>query len=538
MSSDDGDSNLVWVGIGLGVFASMTGTIGKQMLRLSGVLEKQKLKYNAKVALTVGLLLNALVGPLVDMASYAFAPQSIIAPLAGLDVVWNTITAPCTLGEKLTYPVIFGVILIATGATGTSFFGNREDTAYTVELLKDKFARWEVAGYGIVLAVWLSFNIVFLQKRNLKPEEDIISQPSEISKDSSFMYVKGDLTDTIRGLSLGMTAGSIAGNMFCVKGFIELVQASIKEQNSSIWADWLPYVLLVGAVVFAVSNLFFLTKATREYEALFMGAVFEGTAIVCGAVSGVIVYSDLDALEWYQRIMYFVCLGAISTGVLIVAFNSPTDLQKDIDKQTQVITTAMQDLQKNKEEVIVEHVESHSSKEKSPHNMYPSSPRSKGVGMSPMAKHGGQVLFHLSLEDGGESPSKPTSPTQARIVEDETSKELASTPPPSQQQSTTVGADSPQRLEFDLEKQATAPEQAPSASDKAKLTLPIKSKKTGDQDKKADSEVTSGLTNPKAVALSKTCSEEEKPETPVAIEDAVKGPAPGASAGLACCSGW
>ena len=67
------------------------------------------------MALTTGLVLNTAFGPIVDMAAYAFAPQSLIAPFGGLDVVWNTLSAPYTLGETLTRPRILGCSLIAGG---------------------------------------------------------------------------------------------------------------------------------------------------------------------------------------------------------------------------------------------------------------------------------------------------------------------------------------------------------------------------------------------------------------------------------------
>lgn len=316
-------ANLVWVGIMLGVFASMTGTIGKQLLRFSELLKKRGLRHNSKVARGIGLALNTAVGPIVDMASYAFAPQSLIAPLGGLDVVWNTLSAPFTLGETLTKTVVLGVAMIAGGATGTSFFGNKDDKVYTTAMIKDTLARWQVLVYMIVLLIWLAFNILVLQKRSANPK----GEP----------WATGD---PIRGLSLGMTAGSISGNMFCVKGFIELVEASIRDEDSSIWADYLPYILLVGAIVFAVCNVFFLDKATRQYNALFMGAVFEGSLIVCAAVSGIIVYSDLDHVEWSSRILYFSCLGCIVAGVLIVAHASSKDHLEELQTQCDIAICA------------------------------------------------------------------------------------------------------------------------------------------------------------------------------------------------------
>uniref|UniRef100_A0A7S1W3Q0 Magnesium transporter n=1 Tax=Alexandrium catenella TaxID=2925 RepID=A0A7S1W3Q0_ALECA len=307
---------MLWLGICLAVVASMTGTAGKQCFRFSQLQTEKGTRpalFTAKVSLACGYLLNIIVGPLVDMGSYAFAPQSVIAPLGGLDVVWNTLSAPCTLGERLTPSLVWGCVLISGGATGTSFFGSKEDKAFDIEKLRDTLFRWAVLVYMLVLLAWLAFNMVVLIPRSAAPR----GEPFKTG-------------DKWRGLSLGMTAGSIAGNMFCVKAFVEIVQASIRESTGAYWLDWLPYALFLGALFFASSNLYFLTQAMREYEALFMGAVFEGTLICAACVSGVVVFSELEALQAWQVVIYWMAVLGVILGIITVAFgcmNAPDDAE-------------------------------------------------------------------------------------------------------------------------------------------------------------------------------------------------------------------
>jgi len=319
---------MIWLGIILGVFASMTGTIGKQLLRFSELQKENGSTFVSTAALSGGLALNVAVGPLVDMGSYAFAPQVVIAPLGGLDVVWNTLIAPCTLGEKLTPTLLVGVVLIAAGATGTSFFGHHDDQEYTLQVIEDTFVRPGVGIYLGFLALWAAFNILVLQPRSAASE----GEP----------WAPGD---KIRGLSLGMTAGSISGNMFCVKAFVELVETSIRRKDAGIWAHWIPYVLLLGAVFFALSNVFFLQKAMREYEALFMGAVFEGTLIISACISGFVVFADGENLKWWQLLLYWLMLIGMVVGILLVAVGVDRSLPEeplrgDEDKSLPTHTTS------------------------------------------------------------------------------------------------------------------------------------------------------------------------------------------------------
>jgi len=239
------------------------------------------------------------------LGSYAFAPQSVIAPLGGLDVVWNTITAPLTLGETLTKSLFCGCVVITGGAIMTSLVGSHDSGDYTADVMQSIIIRPAVLVYLLAFGAWLLFNVLVLIPRSAAPK----GQP----------WTPGD---RLRGLSLGMTAGSISGNMFCVKAFVEVVQDSIVRGTGEAWATWIPYVLLLGAVFFAVSNLYFLTKAMREYEALFMGAVFEGSLIISACISGAVVFCEMERLQSWQIGLYWAAILALVGGIVLVCKGS------------------------------------------------------------------------------------------------------------------------------------------------------------------------------------------------------------------------
>jgi hypothetical protein len=41
------------------------------------------------------------IGPLAEVSAYAFAPQSLLAPLDGFDVIWNILPQPELAQRKL-----------------------------------------------------------------------------------------------------------------------------------------------------------------------------------------------------------------------------------------------------------------------------------------------------------------------------------------------------------------------------------------------------------------------------------------------------
>eukprot|EP00416_Gambierdiscus_australes_P002029 CAMPEP_0171135632 /NCGR_PEP_ID=MMETSP0766_2-20121228/130140_1 /TAXON_ID=439317 /ORGANISM="Gambierdiscus australes, Strain CAWD 149" /LENGTH=230 /DNA_ID=CAMNT_0011599141 /DNA_START=36 /DNA_END=724 /DNA_ORIENTATION=- len=126
-----------------------------------------------------------------------------------------------------------------------------------------------------------------------------------------------------------MTAGSISGNMFCVKAFVEVCQDSVLRGKAEYWTHWLPYGLFAGALFFALSNLYFLIKAMREYEALFMAAVFEGSLIISACISGVVVFSEMEKLKGWQVGVYWASILFIVWGIFIVSANAKKEAKPE-----------------------------------------------------------------------------------------------------------------------------------------------------------------------------------------------------------------
>lgn len=283
------------VGVVLAVIASLCGTVGKQLLRFSELKRRKSVTkldlfaHAARCARVLGLSMNALVGPLVDMGSYAFAAQSLIAPFGGLDIVWNTILAPFTLKERLTKSRLVGAACIATGTTSSVFFGVHDEKEYTREYLQELLISMRVGLYLVALAVFIGCNILFF--RRLEPGT------------------------RLRGLSLGITAGTIAGNMFCVKATAEMLKALFTGKDPEAWLHWLPYLCLVGAIFFAVTNLKFMDRGMAEFEALFMATLFEGSMIVSGCISGAVVLREFDEAEVWQIAGYVSSVSIIVAGI-------------------------------------------------------------------------------------------------------------------------------------------------------------------------------------------------------------------------------
>jgi len=283
---------LFLVGIFLEVLSTLSGTAGKQLIRLSELQRRAGAHSITKVTFGFGMVINTVAGPILDMAAYSFAKQSLIAPFGGLDVIWNAALAPWILKESLSCARIVACILILVGTGASAAFVSDEETDYTVDVLKDLLVNKRVLIYLGSLATFVFLNVAIPMRRP-----------------------KGDL---LRGVSLGVTAGVIAGNMFCVKATMELLKEAIIDGKADVFLDPMPYVVILGAAFFALSNLVFMTRALLEFEALFMVTVYEGSMVVSNCVSANVILLEMEGVEEWLVLAYSCCVMTVCVGMIWV----------------------------------------------------------------------------------------------------------------------------------------------------------------------------------------------------------------------------
>lgn len=284
-----------WFGIALELLAGMMGTTGKQLVSLSA---RQPAGPEAKRLKYAGLFITTLLGPLADASAYGFASQSVVAPLNGLDVVWNVLSAPITLGEKLLLPHLVGAGLVFLGAMLTAVFGPHHSTSLSPAALHQRFFSWSFTIYCSVLLAGLCLSTVLLQSRP-----------------------KGS-GGKVRAICLGATAGAIAGNMFFCSAALGLLKNSCVTGDWSAWCTPLPYAMIVGMLVVALGNIPFMSRGLQEFEAVFMVTLFEGCHIAVACISGQVVLQEMDRAEPWQLCCYWASAFVIIAGLWVIQTTS------------------------------------------------------------------------------------------------------------------------------------------------------------------------------------------------------------------------
>jgi len=280
---------MIIVGILLAILAAAVGTTSKQLIAASEHLKKAWLFH-------LGAGMNIAIGPVVDASAYAFAPQVIVAPFACLDVIFNAMTAPYTLhwqNERVTRTHIHGTALVALGAVFTSVFAQVDNKVYSVKELEDQlFFRPTSLIYLLIELVAISIVNLALRKKLLSP--------------------------AVRGISLGVVAGVLMGNVFFLKGLIGIIQTTASTGKFDAWWRPTPYILAGAAGGGAVAGHCFMRKGLGEYKGVFMVTIFEGAHITAACLSGCIVMEEMVGAPFWRYILYWLSVTSIVMGMLVI----------------------------------------------------------------------------------------------------------------------------------------------------------------------------------------------------------------------------
>lgn len=113
-------SSMLWlVGVGLSLIASICGILGKVFIKLSHQTHRSSAFY-------IGMLNIIVLNPVSSSLAYRFAAPSLLAPMGGMSIVWNSILAPKILQEVITTNDLIGAIIIFVGCVLIGVYGNHE----------------------------------------------------------------------------------------------------------------------------------------------------------------------------------------------------------------------------------------------------------------------------------------------------------------------------------------------------------------------------------------------------------------------------
>ncbi|RMX70089.1 hypothetical protein DD238_000258 [Peronospora effusa] len=274
----------LWVfGVTLSLTATLFGTLGKVLLKLSHT-SSQALSIKAAATVCVFLL-----NPVFDAISYVYAAQSILAPMAGFSVLWNIMLSPYLLNEKLSTQDLRGSAIILLGCMLVGISGSHDTpTHHSTELYALFQSRifFEFATLVVCTAVVLVWVIFSFEKKS-----------------------------GWRRFAFGALSGLIGGNLFFLKASVELI-----AEGGAIWSNPHTYAIFVAALLSAGGGIYVLDQGLREYDALYLVAIYQAFLIVIGSVSGVIFFHEISGMNsCWQLIMYPSSIATTVGGIIVLS---------------------------------------------------------------------------------------------------------------------------------------------------------------------------------------------------------------------------
>jgi hypothetical protein len=73
-----------------------------------------------------------VVDAVLDVWTFGLAPASLLAPMASMVLVWNVVTSPCLVGEKITKRGMTGTLIIISGSICATIFSQHDTPSYTL----------------------------------------------------------------------------------------------------------------------------------------------------------------------------------------------------------------------------------------------------------------------------------------------------------------------------------------------------------------------------------------------------------------------
>jgi hypothetical protein len=291
MSSPPVPGGSALIGVALSLLASAMNATG---------LNLQKLGQRAGAAAWLngaGIALAALSG-VVDMVSFGFAPQSLLAPLSAFTLICNLALAPVLQGERLSQTDLVATAMVCGGIAVTLSSAPGGSPAYSVRDLWALARRSNFVGF---LAAYVSVGAALAGRA--RALERAAREPSK-----GHTPARASLADMA---VLPMLSGMLGGlTVLSAKLVTELLKVT---SLASHWYAILPVAILLAAC--AVSQTAVLNVGLGKHSSLFVVPVFSATMLLCNLSAGGIFFDEFSRFSRAQLTGFLLGVSIVVAGV-------------------------------------------------------------------------------------------------------------------------------------------------------------------------------------------------------------------------------
>ncbi|KAJ8522583.1 hypothetical protein ONZ45_g878 [Pleurotus djamor] len=369
------------LGIIIGLLASFVQSLGLTIQRKSHVLnqrlpEDEQIVEHRRPLWLLGFAVfisSNVLGSLVQIASL---PVVILAPLGAVSLLWNAFFARILLGDVFSPWMILGTFLIAGGAILIAVFGIVPEPTHSLEDLLYLFRRpafvayFSILGSVVFIALLVSHIVEYSVAKRSKlydtplvattPTVPVVPVPenpsslttgvtntisegmatertpliprgksrklstaSSVSSAVSLSTPSTQRTRLLLAVSYASFSGILSGMcLIFAKSGVELLVLTLRGHNQ-FWR-WESWILLLGLVVFALLQLWYLHKAL----------ILANPTLVCPSafcfynissiVNGLIYFDQFSAIPPLHLGLVGLGMGILLSGVWVVSIQSDT----------------------------------------------------------------------------------------------------------------------------------------------------------------------------------------------------------------------
>ncbi|KAG1694075.1 hypothetical protein DVH05_022092 [Phytophthora capsici] len=310
----DGPEKAVWViGFTIAVVFSFLASVGinlqKKALKQNELMPEPKPAYRLPLWM-LGFILCA-VGSVLDFVAFGLAPQSLLAPLAALTLVWNMMLAPCFNKEKLSKKDIVSTLVIFVGATIAVVFASHTSPSYNLDMLMELYKDPLTIVYFCVVFLTIVAHFAAIK---------IVDGFCLMSKRHRIIQVGTPaMWSTIRLVGYAGLAGTLGGqSVLFAKSTAELLKG-VFNGDASCFAHFQTYLIAFALVVCLCLQIKYLNGGLVHYDALSMVPVYQAYWVISGVLGGVIYFQEIRTFSVLQAVMFVLGIGISIFGVVLLS---------------------------------------------------------------------------------------------------------------------------------------------------------------------------------------------------------------------------
>lgn len=216
-----------------------------------------------------------IIGNIIDFLAFGLAPQSLLAPLAALSLVWNLFVSNTVLGEEYDRTDVMACAFIFVGTGLAVIFSNHHEREYTLDTLRDLYHKSRMAWYAILTPLFLGFHYY-------------LASIAENRKEPLYR-----LCGLIGWCGFaGITGGN---SVLFAKSTVELLKDAFHGDDVFLHLD--TYLIIFAMVVCLLTQISFLNGAMLRYDQLHVLPVYQSYWIISGVVGGLVYFGEFEELS-------------------------------------------------------------------------------------------------------------------------------------------------------------------------------------------------------------------------------------------------